>query len=73
MGRIKTMVIKRTSRELAEQPGFGKEFNGNKKVLGRSMPSKRMRNMIAGYITRLNRNRKSILEETEKKSDAMNE
>ena len=57
MGRIKTQLIKRTTQELMEKHGseFTEEFNANKKVLETKMiiPSKKMRNVIAGYATRL--------------------
>ncbi|MDP1728595.1 MAG: 30S ribosomal protein S17e [archaeon] len=55
MGRIKSALIKRTAKALLkEENKFNKEFNNNKKILGRSMPSIRLRNQIAGYITRIN-------------------
>jgi small subunit ribosomal protein S17e len=63
MGRIKTTLVKRTSRQLIEQTpdSFNKEFDQNKKALGRTMPSKRVRNMIAGYIARLKRQTKKMI------------
>tara|TARA_Y100000310_G_C20612736_1_gene778882 strand:+ start:568 stop:852 length:285 start_codon:yes stop_codon:yes gene_type:complete len=62
MGRIKTTLVKRTTRQLVEKTpeSFGEEFEENKKALGNVLPSKRMRNMVAGYITRVNRNAKKI-------------
>ena len=65
MGRIKTGLVKRTSKNLlAESPElFTKEFEQNKKILGKTMPSKRLRNMIAGYITRAKKNTKKIIQE----------
>lgn len=67
MGRIKTMLVKRTSRQLVEKSpeSFAKTFGPNKKVLGSTMPSKRMRNMVAGYITRLKKNQKTIISDTQ--------
>jgi small subunit ribosomal protein S17e len=64
MGRIKTKLSKRTSRELiAKSPeSFGKEFEGNKKALGSTMPSKRLRNIIAGYVTRLKKAEKKLIQ-----------
>ncbi len=53
MGRIKSALVKRTSKKLLEEQGFNKDFENNKKILGRTMPSKSIRNKIAGYITRL--------------------
>jgi ribosomal protein S17E len=57
MGRVKSALIKRTARSLLkEENKFEEGFNKNKNLLGRCMPSKRLRNKIAGYITRLKRN-----------------
>lgn len=55
MGRIKSMLVKRTSKQLLrESMPFNETFEQNKKVLGKNnMPSKKMRNKIAGYIARL--------------------
>lgn len=55
MGRIKSTLVKRTSKQLLrESMPFDETFNQNKKVLGKNtMPSKKMRNKIAGYIARL--------------------
>ena len=66
MGRIKTTLVKRTAKQLIEKTtdSFAPEFEQNKKSLGKTMPSKRMRNMIAGYITRIKRNTKTIINET---------
>ncbi len=54
MGRIKSTLVKRTSKKLLnEEDIFSSDFGQNKKILGRTMPSKSIRNKIAGYITRL--------------------
>ena len=54
MGRIKNSLVKRTARSLMkEQNAFTDKFEESKKLLGNSMPSKRLRNRIAGYIARL--------------------
>jgi|TARA_B100001971_G_C18225252_1_gene559963 small subunit ribosomal protein S17e len=65
MGRIKSTLIKRTSRQLIENSdeSFGKTFEENKKSLGNTLPSKRMKNRIAGYITRLKRNQKKVIDD----------
>jgi ribosomal protein S17E len=67
MGRIKSTVIKRTSRKLIENSdeSFGKTFEENKKALGSILPSKKVRNKIAGYIARIKTNRKTIIDDTE--------
>ncbi|MEK6909014.1 MAG: 30S ribosomal protein S17e [Nanoarchaeota archaeon] len=54
MGRIKQMMVKRASKELIiKELTFGEDFNPNKRILGSTMPSKKVRNKIAGYIARL--------------------
>jgi len=65
MGRIKSALIKRTARNmLKEQNTFNDTFNKNRDILGRSMPSKRLRNKIAGYITRIKRNAQKKIRES---------
>ena len=55
MGRIKSTLIKRTAKKLIEKSpdSFTSDFKHNEKVLGNTMPSKPIRNKIAGYIARL--------------------
>jgi ribosomal protein S17E len=54
MGRVKSALIKRTAKNmLRETNKFNASFENNKKILGSSMPSKRLRNRIAGYLGRL--------------------
>ena len=54
MGRIKSTLVKRASRELMGQElQFTSKFEDNKKILNSAMPSKKIRNKIAGYIARL--------------------
>jgi small subunit ribosomal protein S17e len=64
MGRIKSTLTKRTSRQLIEKSpeSFGKTFEENKKSLGNTIPSKKMRNKIAGYIARIKKNTKTIID-----------
>ena len=53
MGRIKSKLIKRTGKiMLSEENVFTSDFDGNKEILRGLMPSKKIRNQIAGYITR---------------------
>ncbi len=53
MGKIKTRIIKRTGGDLLEKGiKFTESFEENKKILGKEMPSKKMRNQIAGYVAR---------------------
>ena len=59
MGRIKTALIKRTARAMMKEVNvFKGDFTTNKNLIGSSMPSKRLRNQIAGYVTRLKQNDK---------------
>jgi len=55
MGRIKSTLIKRTGKKLIdEEPElFSEDFKKNKETLGKTMPSKKLRNKIAGHIVRL--------------------
>jgi len=54
MGKIKTKLIKRTANALlGKDLPFAEEFISNKKILGREMPSKKIRNQLAGYLSRL--------------------
>lgn len=54
MGKIKSKQVKRAVKEL-EEAGVTMEgdFEINKKILGAEMPSKKMRNKMAGHATRL--------------------
>lgn len=53
MGRIKSKLIKRTGKNLITgENNFTSEFDENKKMLQDLMPSKKVRNQVAGYITR---------------------
>ena len=57
MGRIKTKLVKRTGEELfrSNPNKFSEDFEDNKKVLPEltELNSKKLRNVIAGYVTRL--------------------
>lgn len=57
MGRIKTQLIKRVSNKLIQEHGneFKKDFKENKEIVSKlaDIPSKKIRNIIAGYVTRL--------------------
>ena len=54
MGRIKSTMVKRAAKQLLEgEHVFNSDFEHNKKILGNTMPSKPIRNRIAGYIARL--------------------
>jgi small subunit ribosomal protein S17e len=56
MGRIKTKLIKRLTFEIMKQrERLSPEFEGNKKVVAGLLggASKKIRNSVAGYVTRL--------------------
>jgi small subunit ribosomal protein S17e len=57
MGRIKTVPIKRATHEVMEKNSemFTTDFTKNKEVVNKllDVKSKKIRNMIAGYVTRL--------------------
>jgi len=53
MGRIKSKLVKRTANTLLKQENkFSDKFENNKKLLKDLTPSKKIRNQIAGFITR---------------------
>lgn len=54
MGKIKSKLIKRTANKLVEEGiEFTTDFEENKNILGKTMPSKKIRNQIAGFLVRL--------------------
>ena len=56
MGKIKTKLVKRTALNLNKRDiPFSESFNSNKKILGNTMPSKKIRNQIAGFLARVKR------------------
>ena len=64
MGRIKSKVVKKTSNILiSEDSRFSKDFDENKSIIRELMPSKKVRNQIAGQLVRLKKRKaKSNLE-----------
>ena len=72
MGKIKTRLIKRTAEALMKEDlDLSEDFSKNKKVLGREMPSKKVRNQIAGYIARVKRREKEKQKKTEESIKAV--
>ena len=60
MGKIKGKLIKKTAEELRRRGvKFSTNFDGNKRILGNTMPSKKMRNQIAGYLVTLEKREKA--------------
>lgn len=69
MGKIKSKMIKRTSKQLTEQGiEFSEDFGENKKTLGQEMPSKKIRNKMAGYLVRMKKAEKKKAEELSAKT-----
>jgi len=59
MGRIKSKLVKRTANTLLKEKNqFSGDFDRNKKILKGLMPSKKIKNQIAGYIARLKKREK---------------
>lgn len=60
MGRIKSLMVKRAAKQLLVKhvDKFDESFENNKKILGNTMPSKAIRNKIAGYISRLQKQKR---------------
>lgn len=60
MGKIKSKLVKRTAKDLADKGiQFTGEFEKNKEILGDSMPSKKIRNQIAGFLARMKKQEKA--------------
>jgi small subunit ribosomal protein S17e len=57
MGRIKTSMVKRAAKQLLAdeetKAKFSEDFDHNKRLIIDIMPSKPIRNKVAGYISRL--------------------
>ena len=60
MGRIKTQLVKRITNDLIREHSkeLKKDFEENKKLIEQfaKIPSTKMRNVIAGYVTRRMKN-----------------
>lgn len=61
MGRIKTKLTKRISNKLVKKhrDEFKTDFESNKQLVSKfaDIRSKKLRNIIAGYVTRLVKNK----------------
>ncbi|OVE74690.1 30S ribosomal protein S17e [archaeon D22] len=64
MGRIKTALIKRVTNDLVEthRDEFSSNYEENKELVTKfaDVPSKKLKNIIAGYVTRLVKNTKTL-------------
>jgi ribosomal protein S17E len=71
MGRIKSALIKRTARNLLkEENKFNEDFDNNKKKLGNLMPSKSLRNKIAGYVSRIKKDEQKKKQQSLQQTEA---
>ena len=62
MGKIKSKAVKKSAHIfLNNDIQFSENFNKNKKILGNSMPSKKIRNQMAGFLSRLKKQAKKPL------------
>jgi len=53
MGKIKSRLIKRSANILINKGiEFTENFEKNKKILGDTMPSKKLRNQMAGFLSK---------------------
>ncbi len=68
MGRIKSTLVKRTAKLIMlKDSNFNDSFEHDKRLLGPTMPSKKIRNKIAGYMARLARMKKDNLAREKRK------
>ncbi len=68
MGKIKSKQVKRSVEGLIQENiELSNDFELNKKILGREMPSKKMRNKMAGYAVRLTKQKEKETLELQKK------
>ncbi len=59
MGKIKSKLVKRSSKNLIKRGiEFNEDFERNKRILGNTMPSKKLRNQIAGFLSKLKKEEK---------------
>ena len=64
MGKIKSKQIRRTAKEIMDKEvEFSEDFKKNKAILGREMPSKKMRNQLAGFLVRFMQNKRKEKEQ----------
>lgn len=59
MGKIKSKLVRRSANVLLSKDiKFHENFKENKKILGNSMPSKKVRNQMAGLLSKLKKQQK---------------
>ena len=63
MGKIKSKMVRRaTNILLSKEIGFTENFEENKRIIGNTMPSKKIRNQIAGLLAKIKKQEKSKAE-----------
>tara|TARA_Y100000310_G_C20446604_1_gene698725 strand:+ start:144 stop:356 length:213 start_codon:yes stop_codon:yes gene_type:complete len=70
MGKIKSKLVKRTANTLIKKGiEFSETFEKNKNILENTMPSRKLRNQIAGFLSRIKKqeriNQPKILKDKE--------
>lgn len=62
MGKIKSKLIRRTAEVLSKKDiSFEDNFEENKRILGNTLPSKKIRNQVAGLLAKLKKREKEQL------------
>ncbi len=61
MGKIKSKIIKNSANNLIKKGiEFTENFEENKKILADTMPSKKIRNQMAGFLARIKKREKIL-------------
>lgn len=69
MGKIKLKPIRRTAAALLKRDlNFTEHFEDNKKILGNSLPSKKIRNQVAGLLGQIKKQEKANEEKIKKET-----
>ena len=67
MGKIKSKMVKRSANSLIKEGiEFTESFEKNKKILKDTMPSKKLRNQMAGFLSKIKK------QERQNKSEMLN-
>lgn len=62
MGKIKSKIVKRCVKSMLKGKIAPKEkFEENKRILKGIFPTNKLRNQVAGYLTKVNQNEKKRL------------
>ena len=67
MGKIKSRLIKRTANTFLKKGiNFTEDFEKNKEIIGKVLPSNKIRNQVAGYLSRLQKRKNKREKKLEK-------